>query len=251
MKSLALMAGVGAAFLAAAAAANAQMPSAKTNFDGSGTQYGQDYWWTNQVTPEPAVSANVSTGAKNEWVYAESSVDYYFAVSGPGALSVPVSINYTLSVGSSSNNSMRDRVEFWPSPNMSYTSEISASCGGGQCYNPLDPKAASYQWSYTYSGVYTFDMIPGDYTELYIYAGASAIPGTGSAHASVDPVVTIDPTWLKEHPGYSLEFSPGVGNGAIPEPATWTMMILGAGLVGAGVRWRRAPVVRRVAPRVS
>jgi hypothetical protein len=37
-----------------------------------------------------------------------------------------------------------------------------------------------------------------------------------------------------------------VGNGAtpgVPEPATWAMMILGMGMVGAGMRMRRRPVL--------
>ena len=43
--------------------------------------------------------------------------------------------------------------------------------------------------------------------------------------------------------GYSLEFSPGVGNLAstVPEPPTWAMMLLGfAGLGFAGYRASRA-----------
>lgn len=32
---------------------------------------------------------------------------------------------------------------------------------------------------------------------------------------------------------------PPVGAGAVPEPATWTMLVSGFGMVGAGVRWQR------------
>lgn len=35
-----------------------------------------------------------------------------------------------------------------------------------------------------------------------------------------------------------------IGAGAVPEPATWAMMILGFGLVGTSLR-RRAPTLRR------
>ena len=34
------------------------------------------------------------------------------------------------------------------------------------------------------------------------------------------------------------------GTGAVPEPATWAMMLMGFGLVGFGLRNRRKPVVR-------
>lgn len=33
--------------------------------------------------------------------------------------------------------------------------------------------------------------------------------------------------------------TPGGGHGSVPEPGTWTMMISGFGMIGAGVRWQR------------
>jgi hypothetical protein len=68
--------------------------------------------------------------------------------------------------------------------------------------------------------------------QMQINAGAFA---SGSAQASVDPVFSVPA-------GYSLEFSPGVGNLAstVPEPPTWAMMLLGfAGLGFAGYRASR------------
>jgi hypothetical protein len=54
------------------------------------------------------------------------------------------------------------------------------------------------------------------------------------AYASADPLIQIDPTFLANNPGLSLDFSAGIENGiagAVPEPSTWAMMILGfAGL---------------------
>ena len=42
---------------------------------------------------------------------------------------------------------------------------------------------------------------------------------------------------------YRTGVAPGPGGGAVPEPATWAMMIAGFGLVGAGMRRRRSAVV--------
>ena len=61
-------------------------------------------------------------------------------------------------------------------------------------------------------------------------------------NSSIDPVPTIDPS--VQNPGaYSFAFSDGVGNsvGAVPEPAIWAMMLMGVGIIGAALRYRRRP----------
>jgi hypothetical protein len=69
------------------------------------------------------------------------------------------------------------------------------------------------------------------------------------SYALVDPTVTIDSAFYALYPDAKLTFSPLVGNNgnpnglpipsAAPEPATWTLMIAGVGLAGAGLRRRR------------
>ena len=59
--------------------------------------------------------------------------------------------------------------------------------------------------------------------------GDVSVSGTGN----IDFTVFVDPQFIigGDDPGaYSLEFSPGIGNGPIggvPEPSTWAMMLLG------------------------
>ena len=67
------------------------------------------------------------------------------------------------------------------------------------------------------------------------------VPGEAHATAGVDPNVVIDPVWAAAHPGYAISFSQGVGNGVtgVPEPATWAMMLIGAGFLGTAARRRR------------
>ena len=80
--------------------------------------------------------------------------------------------------------------------------------------------------------------------ELYAYAnGGYNSPGTLVSSASdwVDPVLTLDSSFIDSNPGYSLAFSANVGNSpatSVPEPLT--VFVFGAGLIGAFTMRRRA-----------
>ena len=55
-----------------------------------------------------------------------------------------------------------------------------------------------------------------------------SVYGTGLYSATVDPMITIDPTFLANNPGYSLVFSSNIKlSSSIPEPSTWAMLLLG------------------------
>ena len=69
----------------------------------------------------------------------------------------------------------------------------------------------------------------------------------------VDPHIFIDPAGLAVGPGYSIAVYSAIGNGfvggAIPEPSTWTMMLVGfAGLGYAGNRSSRRNAVVGIWP---
>jgi PEP-CTERM motif len=67
--------------------------------------------------------------------------------------------------------------------------------------------------------------------------GANDVEG-GAGTASADPLIEIDPTYLLNHPGLTLEFSAGVGNGVAPVPLPSSLALLCSGLA-AIVGWRR------------
>ena len=66
-------------------------------------------------------------------------------------------------------------------------------------------------------------------------AAVAQVQFFGSAHAMVDPVITLPA-------GYTLTLSSGAGNSvtAVPEPSTWLLFAAGMGLVGMQTRRRRA-----------
>ena len=81
---------------------------------------------------------------------------------------------------------------------------------------------------------------------LGVLAAVSADQG-GKAFASIDPAIFVDPNFI-DTSLYSVELSPGVGNGLpgtaspVPEPAAWSMLLMGfAGLASVGYRKAKKP----------
>ncbi len=74
-----------------------------------------------------------------------------------------------------------------------------------------------------------------DYNSISV--GGAGTLKSGSGHAYVDPVITIAPGVT----GFTLFSSgPPMGAGAVPEPASWALMLAGFGAVGGLARRRRA-----------
>ena len=87
---------------------------------------------------------------------------------------------------------------------------------------------------------------------MTVFAVANTLvagPGDVQSTSFIDPFISIDPVFLSTHPDFSLQFSPGITNGigAVPEPSTWAMMILGfAGVGFMAYRRKSKPAFRLV-----
>lgn len=97
------------------------------------------------------------------------------------------------------------------------------------------------------SAVVTSDVtlapVPGtsDYC-LYTFSSCDIVPEENSLYIKFDPSLTTQNTTLY---GYSTDkadtesLSATIERAALPEPATWGLMLLGFGSIGASMRWRR------------
>ncbi len=122
----------------------------------------------------------------------------------------------------------------------------STSCSGSS-YNCSSGLSGPGGWDVSN---YAFYMIPNrDYT-LTLSVGLRQSqpdrnsisvggPGTlrsGTAHAYVDPIISLAPGVT----GYNfINNGPPMTTGGVPEPASWAMLITGFGLVGTAARRRR------------
>jgi hypothetical protein len=96
----------------------------------------------------------------------------------------------------------------------------------------------------TFNGTLTVDAVSGVVYTNGVHLEAESGGGRGNASdfnggmSSVDPFFFVQPTFLNAG-DYQILLSPGIGNaitGGVPEPAAWTMLLLGVGAIGAGLR---------------
>jgi len=163
---------------------------------------------------------------------------YFFTVNGPA----PVNVTASGSISISGSNTSKD------SNGNTVASSYSAATLGigdntdGQFYSN-DSKGGFAE---------TFLATPGEeyFVNMIVSVGASsqgydAEPAI--AKALVDPIITLDTT----SPGYSIDYSAGITQGiagAVPEPSTWAMLLLGfAGLGFMAYRRKSKPALMAAA----
>jgi hypothetical protein len=168
--------------------------------------------------PTPYLSSTSALNGDTSYLIS-ARVKYYFEVSGPGTDPIPLLAHIVLMTDSVASLSLA-------SLNISSYAGISEGLSA--------PPGFTYHFSF--DQIVPFRAVAGDinFVDMGIFT-----EGVASAYA--DPYIFIDPAFAAAHPGYSLSFSAGVGNmlaGAVPEPASWIMMLAGFGLVGAVARRR-------------
>jgi hypothetical protein len=197
--------------------------------------------------PDPTLAASVSglgwagvQGAPG----ALASLDYSAYVEAPADdidQAAPLDLSYKITSNFSFGNDFTVQAEIGVETDLKqYYSDV---CGTG---GVAPTCSASQLGSTTYVGTGVVTTLPE--TRIYItmvdsidfnYLGI-ALPYSGAVE--IDPTLVIDPAFLSDHPGYSLEFSASIGDtppSGVPEPAAWALMLIGIGAAGAAVRGSR------------
>jgi hypothetical protein len=165
------------------------------------------------VTISPAAGIVQPSGG------ASASLSYYFAIATGVTFQIPVTISgsYSLPNGSSVSLSIAGAQQ----------SNQDFSFGLPTTPNSIFSDGLGTQYSVPIAGIYS--------NEVYLVTMDVDVNTTtgGTTTAMLDPIFSIDA------PGdYEIDFSQGVGNGtdgvgAVPEPSTWAMMMLGFVGIGA------------------
>jgi hypothetical protein len=186
--------------------------------------------------------------------YSNADVDnflsYDYEIVGPSNDSVPITLSYNLSTFTSGYDGEAQAEIIASSDSGSFELLACSYTLTNACdFTGRGAVASNYEGSVnlTVEANLAYSIELSSYVRAY-YPG----PNYGmisSAQAFADPVITID------QPGYTLELSPGVGNGlvsAAPEPSSWLLMISGVGLAGLMLRRRvrSDPLPRPVAAHV-
>lgn len=221
--------------------------------------------------PLPSVSVDASVPASwpNSTFYfaghapeARSALAYYFTISGPSHIKVPINIVGTAAVGetntawASTTLVVSDSVDslhyflkevhcvgaglplgsFLPASGTLAQNIATNQCGGTAYATTISFSAFTDPAADTSSGSITLEATVRTFQDsLHIYTASAA-------SAYLDPILSIDPVFAAAHPGFSILFSPGIGNGpivAVPEPSAALLVLAGLPLT---VWWARRRV---------
>lgn len=212
---------------------------------------------SSSVGPTPSVSALVGANGAPGAVpaagalAAQSAMRYYFSIVGTPGTDVPIQFEGITRTSVNSGNGLGGAKASLISYDQRGTSALLVDryCsngpfpGVGAGTNLCSLSASSFSVGGRFQSVASGTDFSG-YLDLIAYAG---FIGTSSSlfnvQAFIDPVISIDPTFLASNPGFSIVVSQGLGNGeiaaAVPEPAAWVMMLAGFGAIGGAMRRMR------------
>lgn len=226
------------AFAAPALSVQAALPPANTfvslynlginNAPGSYSgvsQSGGSESGTLSISPQATLTAHAAGSDYNMFSAAISHLGYWYEVVGPvDGTSVNLQMTGSLEVSTSSTDGYAKAFISAGVSGINKTLEISSQ----------GDKQLSPTWSFLVDSGQQY------YVDIQANASGNDYDGLGySSYAFADPIISF----VGPHDGYSLIFSPGVGNGpevgGVPEPATWALMLGGFGVVGSAMRRRR------------
>jgi hypothetical protein len=172
--------------------------------------------------PNPTLTTSVDDAQAVATQDALADFDYYFEViGGTSGDVVPILVQTTLSTSASYPDYAYAELRVGGQDEMVCTD---GSCGASE-----------------FDGTLSLTASVGTAVEVHLRAGSEeSYSAGGDVSASADPYIYIDPTFANAGQ-YSIEVSSGAGNSlaAVPEPASWIVMLGGLGLAGCVMRGRR------------
>jgi hypothetical protein len=179
----------------------------------------------NKNTPSITVSGSAS-GAPIAVSVASIGLAYQLEVVGPANGLVPVFVSASGSAsGLGSAFDLQSTLRIGLGPYNTIPGDILSEATNGA-------------GSWVVNGTYNFQANQIYSVTMSVEGVVELNSGSGSYSATVDPMFTIAPTFAGS---YQLDFSPGIGNvGAVPEPSTWAMLLLGFAGVGFMAYRRKA-----------
>jgi hypothetical protein len=197
-------------------------PSTLSFANGTATSSGTTSLGTPTSSPSITVTSSVSAGGQ---AISQAFEEYWFGVSGPSGLSVPIIIQASGSVTQSLTTPNVVQL-YLGTPEA--TTLIGIACAGTPGINCSTDGGVKTSFSISDATMITTGTNYNLQMNAFAVAQIDTVTGSDTQSSSIDPFISIDPTFLLAHPGISLEFSAGTSNvSPVPEPSTWGMMILG------------------------
>jgi hypothetical protein len=169
-----------------------------------------------------SASANGTTSGGNGVPNATAggTVIFYFIVSGPANTEVPLIVTASGST-SASGVDVISQSQFM-SPGGSFDACSSSGAGAaGACSNGTGGVEPT-----SYSGQKLFSVSSDTLEDIEVIVSGASSSGSGTWSASVDPTVEINPDFA-DAAEFTIEFSPNVAPANMPEPPTWTLLLIG------------------------
>ncbi|MBL8770378.1 MAG: PEPxxWA-CTERM sorting domain-containing protein [Phenylobacterium sp.] len=201
----------------------------------SHTYFGGSVFAKTEITPALRADVTGATTATGDFLGADAMVTYYMTVLTGGPGKVHLTVDSAAVVGGSGNYHAFASVQMFSSKG-NYSLADAHACTG--CIGNVFFQTGLRQIEIEANTTYT----------VRLYANGRTEGSNSFFSAFADPTFAFDPDFERPE-GAQLIFSEGLGlpfepvlpdtPGAVPEPATWALMLGGFFTAGAGLRRRR------------
>ncbi len=204
---------------------------------GLGNSYAGE---TSLAAPLPSISARAGGFDSAEFSGGKVHVvlEYFMEILGPGSGLAPLNIvgaggvtSFNGGVGSAQLDVVTPGIEYSAAVVSNNGHLFTSATNGLQLIVPDGS-------SFGINGIMDFPINTVIDVHLTAIADSDIEFGPSAASALIDPQFSIDKSFPNANL-YSIVTSAGIGNGGVPEPSAWAMLLLGFATLGGALRRRR------------